>query len=229
LLVRDAGKGIDPRFLPHVFDRFRQADSSYTREHGGLGLGLAVVKSIVELHGGTVAASSSGPGFGAAFRVTLPSGVPRLSSAVHPAGAARRLDGVRILVVDDQPDERELFSTILGSAGADVRTAGSMDEAIDRLSAWEPTVMVTDLAMPGGDGYMLLRRVRAMPAFERLPVVAVTAHARSEDRDRAEAAGFDAYLSKPIDPERLIGVLAGFPMAEPGRPAGETPAPADGH
>jgi PAS domain S-box-containing protein len=209
LSVRDTGQGIDPRFLPHVFDRFRQADSSYARLGGGLGLGLPIVRSIVELHGGTVEAVSSGEGRGATFSITLPvAGAPAASPpdlSKERNSQAERLDGIRVLVVDDQADERELLYTILSSRGAEVDTAESADAALERIRRSRPAVLVTDIAMPEQDGYALLRRVRALPDVSRnLPAIAVTAHARAEDRLRALTAGFQAYLSKPIEHARLV-------------------------
>jgi PAS domain S-box-containing protein len=220
--VRDTGTGINPEFLPHVFDRFRQADSSYTRPYGGLGLGLAIVRSIVELHGGTVTAASSGEGRGATFRIVLPA---RARAELHRtqvnqsgSSASVRLDGLRILVVDDQEDERQLLRTILMHRGAEVVTADSPGMAIEQLQDWKPDVIVSDIAMPGEDGYMLLRRVKELPPpASETPAIAVTAHARAEDRDRAIAAGFRAYLPKPIEPARLIRTIAehtGMPAPE---------------
>ena len=212
LSVRDTGRGINPRFLPHVFDRFRQADSSYTRLGGGLGLGLAIVRSVVELHGGTVAASSAGEGHGASFSVTLPvAGAPigsKLEPLKHDHSQPERLDDLRILIVDDQADERDLLSTVLTARGAQVATADSVDAAMALIQRSPPDVLVTDIAMPGQDGYALLRRVRALPDVGRdMPAIAVTAHARTEDRSRALTAGFQAYLSKPIEHARLVRTL----------------------
>jgi PAS domain S-box-containing protein len=209
LSVRDTGSGINPKFLPHVFDRFRQADTSYTRLSAGLGLGLAIVRSVVELHGGTVHAASAGEGCGATFSMTLPvanspSDVP---SEVGSADAdeRERLDGIRVLVVDDQVDERDLLRSILTARGAEVDAADSAAVALATITRRPPTVLVTDIAMPGQDGYALLRRVRMLPGVTRtLPAVAVTAHARPEDRLRALGAGFQAYVSKPIEHARLV-------------------------
>jgi PAS domain S-box-containing protein len=218
--VRDTGRGIHPRFLPHVFDRFRQADSSYTRLGGGLGLGLAVVRSVVELHGGTVEAASSGEGHGATFSMTLPVAAPIAMDAA-PAhdqeSDYERLDGIRVLVVDDQADERDLVSTILMTRGAQVESASSADAAIGAIERWAPAVLVADIAMPGQDGYSLLRRVRALPEpHAHVPAIAVTAHARTEDRARALSAGFQAYLSKPIDHPRLVRAVKDVARAAAG-------------
>ncbi|MBI2832909.1 MAG: PAS domain S-box protein [Acidobacteria bacterium] len=213
LTVRDTGLGISRQFLPHVFDRFRQADSSVTRSHGGLGLGLAIVRSLVELHGGTVAAESDGQGQGAAFTVTLPIG----PSAAAGAEADRleelgqRLEGVRVLVVDDQEDERELFKAILAGRGARVRTAGSVSEALRIFGQWRPHVIVSDVAMPDEDGYQLIEQIRALESAggRAIPAVAVTAHARAEDRQRALAAGYQTYVAKPVDPVQFVNAVAG--------------------
>jgi PAS domain S-box-containing protein len=220
LRVRDTGRGIDPRFLPHVFDRFRQADSSYTRLGGGLGLGLAIVRSVVELHGGTVEAASPGIGAGATFSVTLPVAAAT-AGGMHETGGtvdsrAERLEGISVLVVDDQADERELLNTILTNRGAEVETAASAVAAVKVIQRSRPAVLITDLAMPGQDGYALLRRVRAMPEAAGIPAIAVTAHARAADRSRALQAGFQGYLSKPIEHDRLVrlvGELAGLAKA----------------
>jgi PAS domain S-box-containing protein len=207
--VRDAGHGIPASFLPHVFDRFRQADSSYTRPGGGLGLGLAIVRSVVELHGGRVEAQSAGEGRGATFSIVLPTtALPSGPPVAAPRGAdsaPERLDGVRVLVVDDRADERELFQAILASHGATVDVADSALAALDRLRQSPPAVLVSDIAMPDQDGYALLRRVRALPgALGRIPAVAVTAHARAEDRALALQAGFQDYVPKPVEPARLV-------------------------
>jgi len=214
--IADTGAGIAPDFLPHVFDRFRQADGSMTREHGGLGLGLAIVRSIVEAHGGTVTALSEGIGRGTTFVIDLPA--PRATRsrgtrrAAPPEGAdaASRLDGVRVLVVDDAPDERELFSTVLARQGATVETAASAQEALAAAGTFAPDVIVSDIAMPHEDGYTFLERLRESTdrRLIAVPVIAVTAHARAEDRDRALAAGFQMYVSKPVQPDQLVRAVA---------------------
>ena len=212
--IRDTGQGIDPEFLPHVFDRFRQADSTTTRTRGGLGLGLSIVRSIVELHGGAIEASSDGRGRGSTFTITLPRAgalQPSLTVPFAEAGTARsrRLDGVRALVVDDRRDEQDLLSAILRTAGAEVRASGSVDDALEIAGELQPHVLVSDLAMPGRDGYMLLRELRAREGgVAGVPAIAVTAHARPEDRDRALAAGFQWYVAKPVDPDRLVTAVA---------------------
>jgi protein-histidine pros-kinase len=213
VVVRDVGKGIARQFLPYVFDRFRQADSSTTRHHGGLGLGLAIVRHLVELHGGTVEAESPGEGRGATFTVELPAGRSWAAEPLPtlPARALTgRLDGLRVLIVDDQADERELFTTILGGFGAETKTAASAAAGLKLVREWKPDVLVSDIAMPEEDGYTLLRKVRALgrDAAGDVPAVAVTAHARAEDRERAFAAGFQMYVAKPIDRLKLVEVVA---------------------
>ena len=213
--VTDSGVGISPDFLPHVFDRFRQADSSTTREVGGLGLGLAIVRSIVEAHGGHVVAESAGVGRGASFAIEIPA--PRTDARHTPArrgaddmAAADRLDGMRVLVVDDAADERELFSTILAGHGATVETASTANDALVLAERTPPDVIVSDIAMPVDDGYTFLRRLRESTSTQlrSVPTIAVTAHARVEDRERALAAGFQMYVSKPVRPEQLVSTVA---------------------
>jgi CheY-like chemotaxis protein len=209
IIVRDTGQGIPATVLPHIFDRFRQGDSSTTRPHGGLGLGLAIARSIVELHGGLIEAASSGEGHGATFRLQLP-----LARFAAPRSLGRKaislqpLAGARVLVVDDQKDERELLSAIFEQQGTEVRSASSVDDAFVVLQIWRPDLLVSDLAMPRQDGYALVRRLRATATLRELPALAVTAHARPEDRDAALAAGFDGYVSKPIDRDALLTLAA---------------------
>lgn len=218
--VSDTGQGIDAEFLPHVFDRFRQADSSSRRAHGGLGLGLAIVRNIVELHGGRVHATSRGEGQGATFSVELPLSIlhpsvapvrvhPRTSEVV-PFQPARTLDGVRVLVVDDEPDTLETIETILAQCGAEVRTASSAASALETLQQWTPHLIVSDIGMPGDDGYALIQRVRALApdAGGQVPAIALTAYARVEDRLRVLAAGFQMHVPKPIEPAELVAVIS---------------------
>lgn len=221
ITVSDTGEGIAPEFLPHVFDRFRQADGSSQRRHGGLGLGLAIVRHLTELHGGEVSVTSPGLGQGATFTVKLPLAVahqptnlPKSLEAVDTskltAPGASRLDGVRVLVVDDEADARLLLTTILAGSGAEVRAAGSMAETINTLDGWQPDVLVSDISMPNGDGYELIREVRQRDVdnSRSLPAVALTAYARSEDRMRALAAGFQLHMTKPVEPQELLTVVA---------------------
>ena len=212
LTVADTGDGLAPEVAPHIFDRFRQADSTITRQYGGLGLGLSIVRHIVERHGGTVQATSDGPGHGTTFTVTLPIGGP-LSDA--PIGVARTpspaaedsLAGVRVLVVDDDLDTREMVTEILKAAGAEVSAAGSTDEALRRADDGAPDVLVSDLAMPTRDGYALLRALHGRGMAGGLVTIALTAHARREDRERALGAGYDAYVTKPVEPAALAALV----------------------
>jgi PAS domain S-box-containing protein len=218
IVVRDTGRGIDPRFLPYVFERFRQADSSMTRAHGGLGLGLAIVRHIVERHGGSVAAVSEGEGHGATFTVTLPL-LPAAErhithgpdeDALDDAHAASRLSGRRVLVVEDEADARVALSLVLEHEGALVTAVGSAAEAIAAFDDAPPDVLVSDIGMAEEDGYALLRRVRAREP-ERgggVPAVAVTAYAGSDDRYRAISAGFQMHLAKPVDSSQLVDAVA---------------------
>jgi len=222
LTVSDDGPGISPDFLPHVFERFRQAESTEARTHGGLGLGLAIVRQLVELHGGTVEAQSDGLGRGATFTVRLPThpatvadAVPAATKqAVAPATVPAELDadlsGVQILVVDDEPDGREMLTHMLESWGAQVRSAGSADEALAALSENRPDLLISDIGMPRVDGYELMRRIRALrdPAEGDLAAIALTAFARGEDAVKAQEAGYGVHLPKPVDPSRLYSTIA---------------------
>jgi signal transduction histidine kinase/CheY-like chemotaxis protein/PAS domain-containing protein len=220
--VADTGIGVDPQFLPHVFDRFRQADASSTRSHSGLGLGLAIVKSLVELHGGHARVTSAGEGQGTTFTVSLPLSVVRVTGLAderrHPSAAAPALpayepfdlNGIRVLVVDDEQDARTLVERLLVDCGAQVFLAGTADEALALVERERPHLMVSDIGMPGVDGYELLRRIRALGARDgvRVPAIALTAFARSEDRTRALRAGFLAHVAKPVEASELIATIA---------------------
>ncbi|HZS03522.1 MAG TPA: ATP-binding protein, partial [Blastocatellia bacterium] len=221
ITVSDTGVGIRSEFLPYVFDRFRQADSSSTRMHGGLGLGLAIVRHLVELHGGAVSAESGGEGQGATFRVRLPlvavrgetEGPGRRPPAALSKGGlglSSDLKGVRVLVVDDEADARDLLSVVLAQSGAEVKAAASAAEALTAIEQWRPHVLVSDIGMPVEDGHALIRRLRALgPERGGLtPAVALTAYARSEDRLRALSAGYQMHVAKPVDPEELAAVIA---------------------
>jgi signal transduction histidine kinase/ActR/RegA family two-component response regulator len=210
IAVADTGRGIAPAFLPYLFQRFQQAETGFTRQHGGLGLGLAIVHHLVELHGGRVEASSPGEGQGATFVVELPL-APATSLPAAPAepalGRDRRpaLDKLRLLVVDDHEDTVEFLAAALGDYGAEVKIATSAPEALGVLREHRPHVIVSDLSMPGEDGFQLIKRIRAERS--RVAAIALTAHARSQDRERALAAGFQMYLAKPIEPARLGHVI----------------------
>ncbi len=221
ITVADSGIGIKPEFLPHVFDRFRQEDASTTRKYGGLGLGLSIVKSLVELHGGTVRAASEGEGRGTAFCVHLPVPLVRgygpAEHRQHPRAArepeafvAVDLAGLRILVVDDDADGRDLVCRVLLESEATVFAAGNADEALALVDTHRPDILVSDIGMPDVDGYELLRRVRARGVSNggRLPAIALTAFARSQDRTQALRAGFAAHLTKPVDASELLATIA---------------------
>jgi signal transduction histidine kinase/ActR/RegA family two-component response regulator len=207
LTVRDTGKGISPSFLPHVFERFRQADGTSTRSAGGLGLGLAIVRHLVELHGGRVAAASDGEGKGATFTVTLPFAASRDAAAL-PAEAeeTQSLDGVRVLLVEDDVDTREALALVLAEAGARVTSVGSAAEALASLTGSSPDVIVCDLGLPGEDGYALMRKLHGLGAGagRLVPALALTAYAQERDRERALAAGFREHLAKPVSPATLL-------------------------
>ncbi len=212
--VSDTGQGIDPKFLPFVFDRFRQADASTTRRHGGLGLGLSIVKSLVELHQGTVEAYSDGEGKGATFIVRLPLAESTQAEAAPPshlpAHDGSSLAGLHVLVVDDEPDARSLARRVLEERGAEVVAVASAAEALEVVDRDnELSVVVSDIGMPEHDGYELITRVRAKPGSAgRIPAVALTALARDEDRKRTLLAGYQVHISKPVDPAELVTVIA---------------------
>jgi CheY-like chemotaxis protein len=214
MTVRDTGIGIDPAFLPHVFDTFRQADASSTRAHGGLGLGLSIVRHLVELHGGDVRAESEGRDKGATFTVRLP--VRKLTSrnvTYQPPEqqvqvSTGRLTGFTVLVVDDDVDTREMLFSLLAAAGATVRTAASADEGIASALETRPDALVSDIAMPGQDGYALMRTLAAtLGADAPRATVALTAFAGAGDREKAHDAGYQRHVSKPFDPTALVTLL----------------------
>jgi PAS domain S-box-containing protein len=220
LIVSDTGQGIDPEFLPNIFDRFRQADSSSKRPQGGLGLGLAIVKHIVELHGGAIYAYSRGAGQGSDFMVTLPlavqsaNGEASMMWPVRPEGQeetrSTTLKGVRVLIVDDEHDTREVLGVMLSRYGTEVRAAGSAAEAMEVFRQWKPDVLVSDVGMPEEDGYAFIGRIRALAPEEGgdVPAIALTAFAAAQDKERALAAGFQQHLAKPIEPVNLARVVA---------------------
>jgi CheY-like chemotaxis protein len=223
--VSDNGQGIAPEFIGQVFDRFRQADAATTRSYGGLGLGLSIVKNLTELHGGTVRASSEGLGKGATFVVSLPfhavregpEEAHRAVRGIELDEAAMKLDlrGVRVLLVDDEQDSIEIVKRILERNGAEVRSASSMQEALEAFAGWPPHVILSDIGMPHHDGYELISRLRTLPGGGTVPAVALTALARSEDRTRALRAGFQMHLAKPVDFTELITVVQNLAALRP--------------
>lgn len=232
IIVSDTGKGISPEFLPFVFERFRQADSTSTRNHSGLGLGLAIVRHLVEMHGGTVHATSQGEGQGATFIVRLPLLVSRGTGAFLNENAAQRpgdnqdssltnenetifidtakLGGLRVLIVEDEADAREMLQVMLTQFGADVRASGSVKEALKMLEHWHPEVLVSDIGMPDEDGYALIQKVRDLlpKSGGQIPAIALTGYARPEDRLQLLSAGYQAHLTKPVELAVLINVIA---------------------
>jgi signal transduction histidine kinase/ActR/RegA family two-component response regulator len=238
--VSDNGKGISPEFLPYVFERFRQADSTSARQHSGLGLGLAIVRHLVEMHGGTVHASSEGEGKGATFIVRIPFTAVRVmkessrqaeqrkgnaegSQVIErdgsPADDAAQLSGLRLLIVDDEPDAREMLQVMLGQYGIQVKTSASVQEALELLECWKPDVLISDVGMPNEDGYALILRVRAL-GHDRggnIPAIALTGYSRLEDRSQLLAAGYQMHLSKPVELARLVNAI----MSLSGRAEGE--------
>jgi CheY-like chemotaxis protein len=229
LVVEDTGEGISADFLPHVFERFRQGDASNTRSHGGLGLGLAVVRHLVELHGGTIEARSEGEGHGATFTVVLPVADPASLPPAAPAPArgavptacpadAPDLSGVRVLVVDDGEDVREVVSVVLGQCGAEVRAVGTASEGLDALASFAPNVLVSEVEMRGETGFSLMQKVRALPP-ERgglVPAAALSAYGRTDDRVQALLAGFQIHVPKPVQPAELVAVVASLAGRTPG-------------
>jgi CheY-like chemotaxis protein len=220
IVVTDTGVGISRDFLPHVFDRFRQADGSTTRNYGGLGLGLAIVRHLVELHGGTAYAESAGEDQGSKFTVRLPLMVasehqvdaPFSAPAIAAALRDRQmsLNGLRVLVVDDEIDARMLLAAMLERCGAEVISVNSAQEGLAALETWRPDVLVADIGMPVEDGYALIRRVRTLPKDKggQTPALALTAYARTEDRVRALSEGYQLHLAKPVDRVELATVVA---------------------
>jgi PAS domain S-box-containing protein len=221
LSVKDSGIGIKKEFLPYVFDRFRQADSSTTRVHSGLGLGLAIVRHLVELHGGTVAVASDGIGLGALFTVRLPVAGCDVATVTknkdtdfmpvqERAAGIADLRGLRVLIVDDEADTRDLLIRILNQHGAETRAAASSTDALQTFLEWQPDVLLSDLGMPFEDGFALIRRIRAMSPENggHIPAVALTAYVSEEDRRRSRASGFELHIAKPVEPQTLVKAVA---------------------
>jgi len=224
IAVNDTGRGIAPDALPHLFERFWQADSSTTRAVGGLGLGLAIVRHLVELHGGTVVAESPGAGAGSTFTVKLPLVPTRTAGETvrrHPLaveGASQsltRLDGVRVLLVDDEPDANEVMRMLLGRCGAEVRVAGSAQHGLEILARWKPDVIVSDVGMSGQDGYAFIAKVRASDRAARVPAIALTAFASVDDRIRLLSAGFQMHVAKPVEPAEITAAIAAMAAGAP--------------
>jgi signal transduction histidine kinase len=225
--ITDSGIGISAEFLPFVFDRFRQADSSMSRRHSGLGLGMAIVRHLVELHGGTVSVESDGEGKGATFRIRMPrhrDAMPELPAAALRNAPARlheneleQLDGVRILIVEDDTDSRNVLSVLLEQLGAFVEAVSSAREAFDCVTNRRPDVLVSDIGMPDEDGFSLIRRVREMGDERKLPAIALTAYARKQDADAAIGAGYDRHLPKPVAPADLIAAIKSVTMEVAGK------------
>jgi CheY-like chemotaxis protein len=223
ICIEDTGIGIRPDFLPYVFDRFRQADSGTTRRHGGLGLGLSIVKNLVELHGGTVRVKSPGENQGSTFIVSLPISYVRGSAretTARPGGFGDvaeaielpELRNIRVLIIDDEADGRTLVAHILQDRGASPVCISSAEEALEALGREHFDVLLSDIGMPNMDGYQLIREVRRLDKSRTkpIPAIAITAYARPEDRQRSLLAGFHMHLSKPIEPRELIASIAGL-------------------
>jgi PAS domain S-box-containing protein len=223
IVVSDTGQGISPEFLPFVFERFRQADGTITRAHGGLGLGLAIVRHLVEMHGGTIYAESEGVGKGAAFTVDIPvraaQDVERKPEQLHAAieeaaviECSPKLENVRVLIVDDEADARSVLTAIIKQCGAEVLAVATTAEAVEAMESFKPDVLLSDIGIPGEDGYTLIRKVRALSPEQggKIPAVALTAYAREEDRMRALMAGYQSHVAKPVNPAELIAVLTGL-------------------
>ncbi len=232
IAVSDTGEGIDPEFLPHIFEPFRQADGTSTKRHGGLGLGLAIARRLVEMHGGTISAKSEGAGCGSTFTLSFPirsaqETLPAIAitsedALSHSAGFDTDLpdlSGVRILAVDDEKDSREMVKEVLEQFGAKVLSAGSAGEAFAALHEWNPDVIVCDIGMPGEDGYSLIRKVRQSESVRgrATPAIALTGFARPEDRQRALTAGYQIFIAKPIEANELVSTIAELIVAPDGK------------
>jgi CheY-like chemotaxis protein len=212
ITISDTGNGIHPDFLPYVFDYFRQGDSTTTRKFGGLGLGLAIVRHLVELHGGTVQAESPGEGQGATFTLRLPLRLcpPEMNQDSTPSEQSLNLKGVKLLVVDDDASTREFFTFLLERHGASVTAVASANEAFATLTQSKPDILLSDIGMPEVDGYMLIQHLRTLPPEQggQIPAIAVTAYAGEINYQQALAAGFQNHVSKPVEPAKLVEMIA---------------------
>ncbi|HEV2708323.1 MAG TPA: response regulator [Pyrinomonadaceae bacterium] len=207
VVVTDTGVGIEPDFLPHVFDRFRQADGSTTREHGGLGLGLAIVRALAELHGGSVRAESEGKGRGSRFTLSIPLAPAARVEPQAPPATTVPPRTVPVLVVEDSRETLELLNVLFQHKGYSVMAAESAAEAMRLAEDRTPGIIISDIQMPGVDGYQLLSQLRGLPGLDKVPAIALSGHAMDEDRDRALAAGFSLHLAKPVDPDKLFAAI----------------------
>jgi len=223
LEVRDTGIGIEPDFLPNVFERFRQAESPVTRSHLGLGLGLAIVRHLTELHGGTVSAASDGEGLGATFKIRIPLAAAQVDVLPEiPASELKTespmLTGLRVLLVEDEPDARELLLLTLKVSGATVEAVDSAELALNNLGSFKPDVLLSDIGLPFESGYDLLRKLRASQSeFSDIPAVALTAFASEKDRQLALKSGFQVHLAKPVEPQLLVETILHVANGKPGR------------
>jgi len=219
IIVSDTGKGISPDFLPYIFESFRQEDISITRKYGGLGLGLAIVRQLVEAHGGTIAADSPGEGFGATFTVQLPLlNVESEIKQIHELSQQTlKLTGIRVLTVDDDPDARELLTVLLAEYGATVLTVSSAAEVLANLESFQPDVLVSDIGMPEVDGYCLIQQIRTLTPEKggHIPAIALTAYARVDDYQQAITSGYQRHITKPLDPQELVQAVVALAHSKP--------------
>ncbi len=212
ITVTDTGKGINPKFLPHIFESFRQEDASTTRQYGGLGLGLAIVRYLVNAHGGAIVADSAGEGFGATFTVCLPLlEVETTMQKTDEWSPQQDIDlaGMRILIVDDEPDARDLLEILLTQHGATIQAAASATEALAAMTAFQPELLISDIGMPGMDGYKLIQQIRTLPTEQggNIPAIALTAYAREADSQQALASGYQQHIAKPLDLDKLLQTI----------------------
>ncbi len=221
IIVRDSGKGINPDFLPYIFESFRQEDVSVTRKYGGLGLGLAIVRQLVEAHGGSIMADSLGEGLGATFTVQLPllNVEPEIKQPDVLPQPALELTGIRVLAVDDDADARELLTVLLAEYGAEVLTVASAAQVLANLESFQPDVLVSDIGMPGVDGYTLIQQIRTLTPDKggHIPAIALTAYARVEDSQRAITSGYQRHVIKPLDPEELVQAVVALKKIDFGK------------